>query len=719
MVSKMRMSLDEFLEFARNKPSTLYNAYQRGYAALSSYGKTDGVWNFVYKQQNDKRKVTSLFGLDNVVDTFMTILKSGTQSPQERSKLTLFIGPAASGKSELEKTIAESLRVYSETERELYLPKVHVDDNSLDSLKGLFDDDAQFERFRRGIRSAFRDFKEVRLAPGVGPLTAMSIFFGSRYQDVINRLENLVSDVNKSTTEPWKQVYIDSGSVSSSAAWTRTIIENVLEDVFGDIEANKERIEKILTNMVSLDKANENEITPAVKPSVALGEKNLDYKVVFGGKLDYGLLGLMGGNNSNPLVFGAGVAGGQNRPSPRGNTIVFSEVLKAPESFKSSSLDLIQDRCTKFESYQESVDAIFLGTTNLDEYSQLGTNLKDYIMSRTNPLLFRSMVKLSAAERALKDMFEESARKLQFHYSPRFLKTLAYVWVMSGLDEEMNITLRQKAELYDGKKIPDLKITSEELLKRANSKSLLEITEGVKRGIPYREMRAAITKFIDYSRGIQSKLYGKRAEEEELCLDAVFGGENQVEWLEMFLNTMEGISDDTKARVHGEKGKAMINSAFDVYRTGVTEDVANCYAADNAVAELASKYVLQKYHEKLGHEKFTYNGTVNKTDKAFITNLEAKGHLKADPIGATIVDRIREKYNGEVNDTILKDISQAIIETNPGLVKGLIELLRPQPGVVLSADRDAIRRKLKEHYSYCDRKGGCSDVAYGLFDYAK
>ena len=68
---------------------------------------------------------------------------------------------------------------------------------------------------------------------------------------------------------------------------------------------------------------------------------------------------------------------------------------------------------------------------------------------------------------------------------------------------------------------------------------------------------------------------------------------------------------------------------------------------------------------------------------------------------------------------MLKELAEAIMDTSPGLVKGVIDLLRPQPGVVLSADKEAIKRKLRERYSYCERKGGCSDVAYGLFDNVK
>ena len=716
MSLKARMSLDEFLEFAKGKPEVFFNAAQRGYAALSSYGRTDGTWNFIRLQPNDRRRINNLWGLDQQIDTFMTILKSATQSPQERSKLNLFIGPTASGKSESEKIIGETLKVYGEKTNDLYMLKANVDDGSLEAVKDLFPSRLKFEEFRTEMRSTFGNFKKVFLAPGLAPHTALSVFLGSQYPQISQKLDEVISEINNATSESWKKIYIDFGSESSSATWTKSSIETILEKTLGDLDANRETVQEILMRLVSIERASENEIASVVKPSIALGEKNLDYKAVFGGDTDYGLLGLLNGNNNNPLVLGAGVAGGQNKPSPRGGIIVFSEVLKAPESFKSPALDLIQDRMTRFKSYKESFDAIFLGTTNLDEYSQLGSTLKDYFMGRTNALLFKSMTKLSSAEQALKNMFEESAGKLKFHYSSKFLKTLAYIWVMSGLDEETNISPKQKAELYDGKKVLGLTITSEELEKKANSKTLLEITEGVKRGIPYREMQKSITKFIDYARSVQSKLYGKRAEEEELCLDAVFGGEKQTEWLEMFLNTMEGISEETKVRVHGEKGKALMNLAFDVYSNGTGEDVANCYTADNAVREHISRYVLHKYQEKLGRETFPYNGRMVKTDKKFIADLEKEGRLNAGDIATTISNRIRERYDGKVDDTVLAEIAQAIIETNPNLVKGLITLMRPDINFKTNLARETVQRKLKEKYGYCDRKGGCADVAYGLFE---
>ncbi len=739
MAVKSRMSLDEFLAEAGKHRSWLFNAHQRLYASILKYGKTiskinEGkkdskstedktisTWNFIYKQPNDTRQISELYGLDDIADSFVTILKRGTQNPAERSKLIEFIGPAAVGKSEFEKILSETLKDYTSSEEGLqYRVKLHLDDKSLQALRNQFDSQEDFNAFKNEVRATFKGLTDVKLAPATNVQTALYLFLKrDDGKNTPTRVDSLVEDLNKDVKDRWQTVRIDSSAVSSSVSWTKSKIVDALSGIFRTKEdaPDMDRIYQVLEKMVSVDRASESEVLITAKPNVAVGEKNFSFNLVFGGKRDYGLMNKLEGDDSNPLVYGYGVAGGQKLPSPAGNILLFSEVLKAPESFVKPVLDFIQDREVRFaDAYREPVDAVLIGTTNLDEYAQLSSTVKDYFMSRTYNLLFKSMTNLNAAERALDHIFQQASSELGFHYSPRFIKLMEYLWVMSALDEAPNVSLKQKADIYAGKRIPDVKITLEEMLKNANSKSLLEVEEGVKRGIPYREMAGSIVKFLKYAKAVQSDLVKKPIEEQDVCLDAMFGGDNSMTYLEMFLNTMEGITDDTKRRIRGEVGTKVMGLAFDVYRRAIEEDVANCYLSDNAVSEHVKKYVLHKYHQKQEHEKFSYDGRFENVDKDFLKNIEEKSGVKGDVMGSTITSIIRTKYYGEINENSLKDITDALLEDHPTLVKAVIDLLRPQRGMVLASSQDNIKAKLTEKYGYCQRKGGCADVAYHLFD---
>ncbi|MCW1312706.1 MAG: hypothetical protein OH338_04745, partial [Candidatus Parvarchaeota archaeon] len=124
---KQKMSLDEFLEFGKERPELFYNANQRALAAIESYGKKDGKWQFLVKQPNDQRNIKTRYDSSDFADEFVSFLKRAARNSDMKNKLTVIISPPGAGKSEFLNTLAETLRVYSEGIGAQYVLKLDLD----------------------------------------------------------------------------------------------------------------------------------------------------------------------------------------------------------------------------------------------------------------------------------------------------------------------------------------------------------------------------------------------------------------------------------------------------------------------------------------------------------------------------------------------------------------------------------------------------------------
>ena len=72
---KQKMSLEDFLEYSKDKPEIFYNSSQRALSAIESYGKKDGKWQFLVKQPNDPRNIKTRYDSSNFADEFVSFLK--------------------------------------------------------------------------------------------------------------------------------------------------------------------------------------------------------------------------------------------------------------------------------------------------------------------------------------------------------------------------------------------------------------------------------------------------------------------------------------------------------------------------------------------------------------------------------------------------------------------------------------------------------------------
>lgn len=730
---KSKLSLAEFLEYGKDKPYVFYNAFQRGLAAINRYGRKDGRWQFLIKQKDDERNINTRFDSSGFADEFVSLLKRGARNPNIRNKIITIIAPPGAGKSDFVNTLVETMRVYSETdEGTQYLLKLDLDglssNHALDDLGDIRGDFIADVQNRLGTTGNRKITLAENIQDEIYLLQRALLGPGKK-----TGIEDIIDNLQESTNEYWQGPTINKRTVGSSTKdeVVGTIVNSLKKYVFReDGEPDTERIQRILENLVSVEKATDTDVLVVSEPVVMAEDQHVDFKGIFGGKMWYKALNELSGDNSNVLAYNFGVLGDQSAPSPRGNIIHLSEVLKGSASVSKTLLDFTQDMRTKVSpSFKESFDAVIVGTTNMDDYKTMTDTMKPYLLRRLNIIVFRSMTKMSDAEAALENIYTDAAKELDVHYPPHFLRMLARVWVEASLSKFENITLKQKADLYDGMLIPEIKVSLEDIIREATQKPLLELEEGVKLGVPYDDLIKSpdkLRKYALFSRemAVKSARLPKEELDNKVCLATVLDGGTK--YLEDFLNTLEDLSSETKTRLqpreHGD-GATIISDAYGEIKQFMKTDVSLVEYGEEKVYGLVNKYVINVYYmEKLGASKkedksarVPMFGVTQALDYSFVTDLEKRANIRSDLMRESIYGIINDRAmfdNKKSVDELVKDLTPTIIQRHPEIVKAVVEKISTTvASMSTELDQDRIIKKLKG-IGYCDQ---CARVAYNLF----
>ncbi|MCL4398280.1 hypothetical protein M1137_00565 [Candidatus Parvarchaeota archaeon] len=729
---KQKMSLDEFFEFSKDKPELFYNANQRALAAIESYGRKDGKWQFLMKQANDQRNVKTRYDSSDFADEFISFLKRAARNSDMRNKLTVIISPPGAGKSEFLNTLSETLRVYSETNKGLqYILKLDLDSIGSNPALDVLTEE-QKNKFMQEVNSQLGSKGKRKLTLGENIQDEIYLLQKRTGSARKTRIEELIDSMDKNGKEYWTAPSINKrGAVSSTLNKIKsTLSESLSQFVLKTGRPDYEKIQEIIEKLVHVELAGEEDVINMSEPVVAADDQHLDYKGIFGGRMFYKVLNELNGDNSNVLGYDFGILGSQSAPSPRGNIIYISEVLKGSSSFANSLLDFVQDTRTKVSpSFKESFDAIMIGTTNMDDYKKIADSIKPYLLRRSNIIVFRSMTKLSDAETALDDIYQHAAKELNIHYPPHFLRMLARIWVEGSISHYDNISLKDKADLYNGVFIPDVKVSLEDIIREATQKPILELEEGVKFGIPYDDLVKSPSKLLSYANfsrkmGIEAGYLPKEELNERTCLGTILDNLNGTKYIEDFLNTLEDLSPETKARVqpreNGE-GNTIVQDSYDEIKRMMRNDVSMVEYGSEKVQDLVNKYVINVYYinktagEKEKKVRVPMFGAVQPIDYDFVSDLEKRSSLRSDVIRESIYSIINDASianNKKSVDDLVKMLTPTIIERYPELTNAVVDKLSASvAGTATELDQERIISKLID-IGYCNQ---CARVAYNLF----
>ena len=731
-IVKQKMSLDEFLEFSKDKPEVFYNSSQRALAAIESYGKKDGKWQFLIKQDDDARNIKTRFDSSNFADEFVSFLRRAARNSDIKNKLTVIISPPGAGKSEFLNTLAETLRVYSETDAgSQYALKLDLDNlgenPALDALT-----EEQKYKFMQDVMSQLGSKGKRKLTLGENIQDELYLLQRKTGSSAKTNIEKIINGMDRDDREYWTIPSINKrGAVSSTLNKIKVTLYNSLgQFILKEGRPDDEKIQGIIEKLVHVEKMGEEDVINMSEPVVAAEDTHLDYKGIFGGKMFYKILNDLGGDNSNVLGYDFGILGSQSAPSPRGNIIYISEVLKGSSSFSNSLLDFVQDTRTKVSpSFKESFDSIMIGTTNMDEYKKISDNIKPYLLRRSNIIIFRSMTRLSDAETALNDIYDHASKELDIHYPPHFLRMLARIWVEGSISHYENISLKDKADMYDGIFIPEVKISLEDIIREATQKPILELEEGVKLGIPYDDLVKSPSKFLSYANfsrkmGVEAGYIPREELNEKVCLGTILDDLNGTKYIEDFLNTMEDLSPETKARVQPREkgeGNTVVQDAYDGIKRMMKNDVSIVEYESEKVHNLINKYVINVYYmsktmsEKDKKIRVPMFGAVQPIEYNFVEDLEKRSNLRSDVIRESIYSIINNAavFNNKKSiDDLVKMITPTIIERYPELTHAVVDKLSTSvAGTGTELDQERIISGLID-VGYCNQ---CARVAYNLF----
>lgn len=707
MGSKVRLSLDEFVEYAEQHSSVLFNSSQRTLESRIRFPEAG------------KR----LYGLDEQEERFKLFLKGAAQDKAERSKIFIAVGPAGSGKNEYVKNVEAGLRRYSMTEEgTIYKAKIYMDRLAGSEFREFFDSKEEQNAFISELKVSFGELNKLLLSLGNNIQNTLYLFL--KREDIENsptKIEQLVDRVNKNTTEYWRRITLDTDSASSTIEHVKGVIMEALSHHMTE----PSRMYEVLDKALVIEKATPQDLVVASQPPVSQSNKDLDFKGIFGGKTDYSVLSKLGASNTSPLTLVYGIAGGQNLPSPSGGLLVLSEMLKADESFINTSLDFIQDRKVTFTpAYKESFDVVAMGSGNLDELPNLKAKIRSYLMSRLEIVPFPYMTKRSDMAKALGEIYNGAKERLGVHFSPRFPDMLSLLFVEAAIEGYKTLPLKVNAEMHDGAPHPDLemKITLDEILRAANSKPITERREGMTLGVPYRHISSSPGEFAILAKKASEKV--KEVQKYAPCMDAIFN-DNTPRLLEDFLNTMNDVTDDTRVRLRtkidpteGSGGNEIVQDVWNEYRKKVSRDVTAAYMGSEAVNEKLANYVRQVYHLSKGADKFQDDdGRYRAINKESVSELEKKAKIKPDAvrgaIRSIIDDRLRTDYkDSSLDQKLIGYVVDYLSDRYPSMAAAAVEILKGSDGFMVSKEKSRVIDELKKK-GYCNV---CSTIALNIYE---
>lgn len=408
-----QMSFAEYLELVERNPKVTQSSYQRIYDMIMSHGVSvrevngEKITRYLILNDSAHGGKDALFGTaaDKSFAKVVDFIKSAAEGYGAEKRILLLRGPVGSAKSTIARLIKKGLEDYSKTEAGALYTFGWMPDPSKPDV----------------VNWCPLNEEPLRLIP----------------QDLRSRFE---SHLNKGKGANEFKVKIQ-GALDPFCA--REFAE-LYERYQGNLAKVYEHI-KVKRLVIS------------EKDRVGIGtfqpkdEKNQD-STELTGDMNYRKIAIYG-SDSDPRAFNFD---GEFLISNRG-IIEFIEVLKLQKEFLYDLLTASQERCVKPKKFaQIDVEEFLLGHTNEPEFIKLQN---DRHMEAFNDRIVVADVPYSLIVSDEMQIYERDYARLEqekgIHVAPHTLEVAALFAVLSRLEKpKNNLSLRQKAALYNGKRIP-------------------------------------------------------------------------------------------------------------------------------------------------------------------------------------------------------------------------------------------------------------------------
>jgi serine protein kinase len=634
-------SFEDYLELVRKNPRVTRNAFQRVYDMVLSHGSEEYI-------DNKKRLVRyhffadpvnggndAIYGLDIPLMRLMNVLKSAAQGYGTEKRVILLHGPVGSSKSTIVRLLKHGLQEYSRTaEGALY--SYHWDlPGELARLAG------GSEEFPCPMHD-----EPLRLIPREWRPRAITDL-GLGNDDV--------------------RVVVE-GDVNPACRW---IFRELMEHYKGDFEKVMGHVRVKRLALSEQDRVGIGTFQPK-------DEKNQD-STELTGDINYRKIAEFG-SDSDPRAFNFD---GEFNVANRG-IIEFVEILKLDVAFLYDLLGATQEHRIKPKKFaQTDIDEVIIGHTNEAEYKKLLNNefmeaLRDRTVKVDIPYITRvkEEVKIYAKD--------YSPAKVGKHVAPHTLYVAALWGVLTRLEEpkKQNLSVLQKAKLYDGKLLPGF---TQDNIKELRKEATREGLEGIS------------------PRYIQDKISNA------LVSDKGEGSINPF----MVLNELESglkhhsliSSEDQRQRY-----KDLLSVVKQEYEDIVKDEVRRAISADeDAISKLCANYIdnVKAYTQK-EKVKNVYTGQDEEPDERLMRSIEEKIDIPESRkddfrreimnyIGALAVEG--RQFDYKTNERLRKALESKLFEDQKDSIK-LTSLVSNVVDRETQEKIDVVKQRLIKNFGY-------------------
>lgn len=416
------ISFSEYLDNVYDNPKLVRSAYQylydmilsHGTSKLERYRKTYTTYNFFNGNSH-----APIFGLEETLDKIVKFIKGAAGRYGTEKRILLLHGPVGSSKSTICRAIKRGLEKYSQTPEGAWYTYKWV--NLPTGQDGVYT--------KKEIVSPMHD-DPLRLIPV------------DMRKDVLQELNQILQD--KTPDDKKNDVYpLDiEGDLNPLC---RLFMDYFLKEYDGDWEkVVKEHIRVIRMSHSEVDRI-------AIGTFQPKDEKNQDATELTG-DVNFAQLAQFGAD-SDPRSFNFD---GELCIANRGFA-EFIEMLKLQQEFLYDLLGASQEQSIKPKKFpQIPIDCVLIGHSNNPEFVKLQGNesmeaLRDRTVKVDVPYLTKWSDEIAVLE------FQYNENKVRQHIAPHTLEVAALWAILTRLqdDGETDITLVEKAKLFDGQALPN------------------------------------------------------------------------------------------------------------------------------------------------------------------------------------------------------------------------------------------------------------------------
>jgi serine protein kinase len=425
------ISFEEYLKMVFEDPRLVRNAYQRIYDMILSHGThivkvhDKEVIRYNFFDDPFSNGEDAIYGIDEALKNLVDTLCAAAKGLGPDRRIILLHGPVATSKSTIGRLFRRGLEEYSKTdEGRLYTFEWDVSD---------FDDEPTdvvpcpiFE-------------EPLRLIP-------------------IEQRQKIVTELNRIFKEKYHGEYElrVEGDLCPKCRFYFNRFMRLYED---DLEKVLKHVTVRRLILSEKDRCGIATFEPKDK-------KNQDEEELTGG-LNWRLVQIYG-SDSDPRAFNYD---GELCIANRG---IFDgeELLKLQEEFLYDFLHATQEHVIKPKKNPRiDIDTVILGRTNSPEYKRVKSNEKmEAFNDRTRTIDIPYVLRKSDEEKIYRKFFGTN-RVWGKHIAPHTLEMAALWAVLTRLEEpSADISILQKAKIYDGESIPNRTVDVKKLLDEAKGK---------------------------------------------------------------------------------------------------------------------------------------------------------------------------------------------------------------------------------------------------------